>query len=267
MQDAHTAALARPAVAGVLLAALSRGNGAPGAGPRSLARRGGGSGTRTRQSDCHCHGVGPGPDAVGGGRGELGSCSRGRRRGQGRTEDILERSVQPVPGPDPVPLVCTLGRGPALGAARFPPLAPEGLGQPLSAFLRRGSASGWMAAAREGFAEKPGSAWECVPPVQGVGRGGAGKEGFPGNRSFQTWHAGGRGAAGRRQARLVQRTSGWHAAGPECRRERCSETGRRLASCRGTCGPPPGQTCPSGGRCGRGQVDCPRRMNVLDSGG
>lgn len=101
---------------------------APGAGPRSLARRGGGSGTRTRQSDCDRHGVGPGPDAVGGGRGELGSCSRGRRRGQGRAEDILERSVQLVPGPDPVPLVCKLGRGPALGGARFPPLVPEGAG-------------------------------------------------------------------------------------------------------------------------------------------
>lgn len=181
VRGAHTAALARPAVAGVLLAALSRGNGAPGAGPRSLARRGGGSGTRTRQSDGHRLGVGPGPDAVGGGRGELGSCSRGRRRGRGRTEDILERSVQPVPGPDPVPLVCTLGRGPALGAPRFPPLVPAGLGPPLSAFLRRGSGSGWMAAAGEGFAEKLESGRERVLPVQGVGLGGEGR------RAFRTW--------------------------------------------------------------------------------
>lgn len=190
MPGAHTAALARPAVAGVLLAALSRGNGAPGAGPRSLARRGGGSGTRTRPADGDRHGVGPGPDAVGGGRGELGSCSRGRRRGRGRTEDILERSVPPVPGPDPAPLVCKLGRGPALGAARFPRLVPAGSGPPPTAFLRRGSRAGWTAAAGEGFAEELESGRECVLPVQGVGSGGEGAEGvpdlgLPGSRSFQ----------------------------------------------------------------------------------
>lgn len=210
----RTAALARPAVAEVLLAALSRGNGAPGSGPRSPARRGGGSGTRTRPSDCDRHGVGPGPDAVGGGRGELGSYPRGRRRGQGRRKDggHLGTIGAAGPGSRPGARWC-VDLGVALPSAGlgFLHWPPGGLGPPLSAFLQRASGSGWVAAAGEGFAEKLESGWERALPVPG-GSGGEGKEGIPDlgipvNGSFQKGHAGCCWGTGRRRACLLQRSS------------------------------------------------------------